>query len=615
MKESNKTSSHKGFEYPKVTTWDVFKEYLKAAKRYWVSGVIVFVGISLGTIMQSVLVPTFYKKFFDTLQYSTGTHDDVILLLNIIISIAILNFIGWIGNRSSSFAMVKFEINVMRDIRQNAYDYLLDHSHNFFSNNFTGSLVQKINRFTRAFERLSDRFFMDIVPLSIKIVGASIVLSVIDKKIAVGIFIWVITFLIISFIFNKIKLKYDVLGAAIDSKASAALSDSISNHNIVELFNAKNIESKRFRIINTEFANMFSKIWNIGSVIDAIQSFLNLVVEFFIFYYAIKYWEFGLITIGTFALAQAYILQIGGSLWGFGRIVRDYYEATADAKEMVEILHLPHEIQDANNAKDLIVDNGEIEFKNITFAFGKEEERNKTVFNNLNISIKAGEKVALIGSSGAGKSTLVKLLLRLHDIKNGEILVDGQNIKNVTQKSLRENISLVPQDPALFHRTLMENIRYGKRDATDEQVIEAAKLAHCDIFIKEFPLQYETFVGERGIKLSGGERQRVAIARALLKNAPILILDEATSSLDSHSESLIQDALNTLMKGKTTLIIAHRLSTIRKMDRIIVLGKNGVIEDGSHNDLIKKADGMYAKLWNLQAGGFAEKSIEEMLEG
>jgi ABC-type multidrug transport system fused ATPase/permease subunit len=205
--------------------------------------------------------------------------------------------------------------------------------------------------------------------------------------------------------------------------------------------------------------------------------------------------------------------------------------------------------------------------------------------------------------------------LRLHDIKGGEILIDGQNIKNVTQNSLRENISLVPQDPALFHRTLMENIRYGKRDAKDEDVIAASKLAHCDIFIKDFPLQYETFVGERGIKLSGGERQRVAIARALLKNAPILILDEATSSLDSHSESLIQDALHTLMKGKTTLIIAHRLSTIRKMDRIIVLGKNGVIEEGSHDDLIKKGDGMYAKLWNLQAGGFANKSIEEMLEG
>jgi ATP-binding cassette, subfamily B, bacterial len=276
-------------------------------------------------------------------------------------------------------------------------------------------------------------------------------------------------------------------------------------------------------------------------------------------------------------------------------------------------LHLPHEIKDAPHAFKLNVSQGLVEFKNVTFAFGKDEQ-NKPVFTNLSISIKAGEKVALIGSSGAGKSTFVKLLLRLHDLKSGQILIDSQNIADVTQESLRENISLVPQDPALFHRTLMENIRYGRRDASNEEVTQASKLAHCDVFINDFPLKYETFVGERGIKLSGGERQRVAIARALLKNAPILILDEATSSLDSHSESLIQDALNTLMKGRTTLVIAHRLSTIRKMDRIIVLGKDGVVEEGSHDELMR-AHGTYARLWNLQAGGFADKSIEDMLEG
>jgi ABC-type multidrug transport system fused ATPase/permease subunit len=313
--------------------------------------------------------------------------------------------------------------------------------------------------------------------------------------------------------------------------------------------------------------------------------------------------------VGTFVLVQAYIISINNSLWSFSRIVRDMTEGISDAKEMVEMLHLPHEIQDIPNATALNVPKGLIEFKNVSFSFGE----NKPVFNKLNLSIKAGEKVALIGSSGAGKSTLVKLLLRLNDIQGGEISIDGQNIKNVTQESLRENISLVPQDPALFHRTLMENIRYGRRDATDEEVINSSKLAHCDIFIKEFPYKYETFVGERGIKLSGGERQRVAIARALLKNAPILVLDEATSSLDSHSESLIQDALQTLMKGKTTLVIAHRLSTIRKMDRIIVLGKDGILEEGSHEQLIQK-HGMSARLWNLQAGGFADKSIEELLE-
>ena len=584
-----------------------------SAKKYTFFGIITFLGVILGTVMQSVIVPTYYKQFFDALQHSTDVHMTAEVLISIILSIALLNFLGWIGNRTSGFALVQFEIKVMRDVRQRAYDYVLGHSHTFFSNNFTGSLVQKINRFTRAFERLADRVFFDIIPLIIKITGAGIVLSAIDSRIASAILVWVVVFLTISFVFNKMKLKYDVKGAAIDSKASAALSDSISNHNAIQLFTGTASESKRFGLVNEEFRSIYALRWNIGSTIDAVQSLLNLAVEFFIFYYAIRYWEAGIITLGTFALAQAYIITIGGSLWGFGRIVRDLYEATADAKEMVELMQLPHDIQDVPGAHTLMVKSGQIEFKDISFSFGKPGELHKPVFSHLNLAIKPGEKVALIGSSGAGKSTLIKLLLRLHDVTDGAVLIDGQDIKKVTQDSLRENISLVPQDPALFHRSLLENIRYGKRTASDEEVVAASRLAHCDTFIQGFPHKYDTYVGERGVKLSGGERQRVAIARALLKNAPILVLDEATSSLDSHSESLIQDALGTLMKGKTTIVIAHRLSTIKKMDRIIVLGKEGIAEEGSHDQLVQKG-GTYARLWSLQAGGFADKSIEDLLD-
>jgi ATP-binding cassette subfamily B protein len=265
---------------------------------------------------------------------------------------------------------------------------------------------------------------------------------------------------------------------------------------------------------------------------------------------------------------------------------------------MVEILETPHEIVDKVGAKDLGVDKGEVEFKDVHFAFNE----NKDVFSGINLDIKGGEKVALIGPSGAGKSTTVKLLLRLYDLKFGSILIE--DIKEVTQESLHRNISLVPQDPILFHRSLMENIRYGREGASDEEVAEAARLAHCAEFIESLPLKYETLVGERGIKLSGGERQRIAIARAILKNAPILILDEATSSLDSHSESLIQDALGKLMENKTSIVIAHRLSTIRKMDRVIVIDDGRVSEQGSHDELLKNEDGLYKKLWNLQAGGF-----------
>ncbi|MEK7060158.1 MAG: ATP-binding cassette domain-containing protein, partial [Patescibacteria group bacterium] len=218
-----------------------------------------------------------------------------------------------------------------------------------------------------------------------------------------------------------------------------------------------------------------------------------------------------------------------------------------------------------------------------------------------------GQKIAIVGSSGAGKTTFVRLLMRLFNLTSGQITIDGIDISKISQQNLREQIAFVPQDPVLFHRTLMENIRYGRRDATDEEVLKAAQLAHCDDFIEQLPLKYETYVGERGVKLSGGERQRVAIARAILKNAPILVLDEATSSLDSHSEALIQDALIKLIKGKTTIVIAHRLSTIRQMNRIIVLEKGKIIEDGTHEELLNQKSGLYKKLWDLQAGGFKNR--------
>ncbi len=260
-------------------------------------------------------------------------------------------------------------------------------------------------------------------------------------------------------------------------------------------------------------------------------------------------------------------------------------------------------IKDVPGAQKLTVTKGEIVFNNLEFSFNE----TRTVLNKINLTINPGEKIALIGPSGAGKTTFVKLILRLYDVTSGNILIDNQDIHAVTQESLRQNISLVPQDPILFHRTLKENIRYGRRDATDEGVLRAANLAHCDEFIKDLPLGYDTYVGERGIKLSGGERQRVAIARAILKNAPILILDEATSSLDSESEYLIQDALNTLMNNKTVIVIAHRLSTIRKMDRIIVLNEGSILEEGAHETLLEKPGSLYAKLWNLQARGIFER--------
>ena len=347
-------------------------------------------------------------------------------------------------------------------------------------------------------------------------------------------------------------------------------------------------------------------VWKIDQTIWIGIGFFIVIIQVGLLYGAIVYWSRGLLTIGDFVLIQTYLLTTFERLVTVNRSLRRYYDALADAEEMVAILEEPHEVQDVPGAVGLAVARGAVDFKDVTFHFHDE----RAILDHFDLSIAPGQKVALVGPSGAGKSTITKLLLRMYAVSDGAIEIDGQNISQVTQDSLRDAIGFVPQEPILFHRSIMENIRYGKRECTDEEVISAAKKAHCHEFIVGLTHGYDTYVGERGVKLSGGERQRVAIARAILKDAPILVLDEATSSLDSESESLIQDSLKVLMQGKTVLVIAHRLSTIMNMDRIVVLQDGKVVADGTHADLLAQ-DGLYHKLWSIQAGGFIQDEEEE----
>jgi ATP-binding cassette subfamily B protein len=310
--------------------------------------------------------------------------------------------------------------------------------------------------------------------------------------------------------------------------------------------------------------------------------------------------------LATVFLILSYTSSIVGQLFTFSNnSLRNYNRAIGDASEMVQTLHIVPEVQDPVRPEKVKITKGAITFQNVDFTH-PDSGANETLFKNLNIAIKAGEKIGLVGHSGSGKTTLTKLLLRFNDIDAGEILIDGQNIAAITQDNLRRAIAYVPQEPLLFHRTIAENIRYGKPGASIDEIKKAAERAHAEDFIRTLPEGYETFVGERGIKLSGGQRQRIAIARAILKDAPILALDEATSALDSESEQLIQDALWKLMEGRTAIVIAHRLSTIQKMDRIIVLDHGTITESGSHQELLHKK-GTYASLWAHQSGGFIEE--------
>lgn len=580
----------------------VLRLYWVSLKEFPGSVTISILGVVVGSA-SGVAQPFIFKKFLDVLSGPSFVGQAHTLTLYVI-AFSLLAIVGWFGWRTSFLSTAYLAAGMLARLRQRAFDYLMEHSHQFFTESFTGSLVQRVNRFASSYDRLADRFLFDVIPIIVQVTFIMVILFQEHALLALIIFVWIVIFVGWNYIFARWKLKYDISRAAQDSRATAQLADSITNQQTIELYRSQAFENKKYKEA-TDLQSLYARFsWQAGSLIDAVQSLFVIGVQFVVMYVGIQLWQKGQMSISMFVLVQTYIIQLADRLWSFSRVVRDVYESFADAKEMSDIMHKPHDIVEIQNPIELQNSKGEITFEHVSFSFNE-----KKVIDDLNISIKPGEKVALVGVSGAGKSTIVKLLFRQYDVDSGVIRIDGEKIQELSLSSLRGALSLVPQDPVLFHRSLLDNMRYGKGDATDEEVTEAARLAHCDEFIENLPLAYKTLVGERGIRLSGGERQRVAIARAFLRNSPILVLDEATSSLDSHSEERIQDALMKLMEGKTTVIIAHRLSTIRRMDRIIVLKDGKVLEDGTHEELLKN-DETYAMLWNIQQGGFLKDEEE-----
>jgi ATP-binding cassette subfamily B protein len=583
----------------KYNTKKTLQYYWQNMNRYKWRGVIMVASITIATILDT-LIPVFFKNFFNILTDGQIRSAVISSLLSILLTIAIFKLIRWFLWRVGVFVLNFYESKIMADLSKMCFSYLHQHSFTYFSNTFTGSVVKKVKSFVNAFEVLADQVFFESLPTSVTILIIIIVLGRVNIFLGLGMLVWVILFMIINWIFTIKKLKYDIQRSKAETNTSSYLADTVTNNINIKLFNGFEKENIGYSDLAEKLHQLRKFSWDLSAKFYGLQSFLLVVLEIAIFYFAIKLWGKNILTVGDFVLIQSYVILVINMVWDFGHVMTKIYENLAEAEEMTVLLQTPHEIVDVQNASDLKIDFGKIKFENVGFSY----EKGERVIDNFNLEIKPKETIALVGSSGAGKTTLVKLLLRMHDLSEGRILIDGQDISKITQKSLRENVSLVPQDPVLFHRSVMENIRYGKFDSTDEEVIEAAKLAHCDEFISKLKLGYNTFVGERGIKLSGGERQRVAIARAILRNAPILILDEATSSLDSESEKYIQDSLDHLMKDKTVIVIAHRLSTIKKVDRIVVIDQKKIVEDGEHKNLIKIKEGLYKKLWEIQVGGF-----------
>ncbi len=604
-------------EKKSATAGAVFRVYIQHVVKYPWRIFFVFLGaviVQAGTLA----APLFLRQFFNLLAAGTPSAAVVHELFLLLALVGAMYLLEWLGRRIQEVSNLHLAALVMADLLGTAFSYLIEHSYNFFTSNFAGSLTSKVGRFGRSFEAIFDSILLQFFPTFLFVIGSVVILFLRNHTLGVALGLWVIVFLCFQIKMASIRQPIRKSRAEADTKITATLADAVGNQNTIALFSGTESEKVLFKKVIAAWQAITLKLWNADNRIWGGIGLFMIVIEVGLLGGGVYYWQQGLFTVGDFVLIQAYLITTFDRLVSINRELRRFYDAIADAGEMVAILQTPHEIQDFPNAKVLEVSSVNITFKKVGFEF----DAHRPILQDFSLAIQGGQKLALVGPSGAGKSTITKLLLRLFDVKSGTIEIDGQNIAKVTQNSVRDAIAFVPQEPVLFHRTLMENIRYGRREASDEEVLEAARKAHCDEFISALPEKYNTFVGERGIKLSGGERQRVAIARAILKNSPILVLDEATSSLDSESEALIQDALAKLMMeparpgdpgrsggGKTVIVIAHRLSTIMKMDRIVVLQDGAVVADGTHSELLEHK-GLYHKLWSIQAGGFIMDEVE-----
>jgi len=493
------------------------------------------------------------------------------------------------------YAFPRFRAN----IRESVFQYVKSHSHEYFASHFAGNIAKKLSDLPT-----SSQVIMEIIIFQYTTagVGAIIVLGMMwaTKPIFAGIFLlWLILHFTFTIVFLRANNHLWEKHSDAVSELSGKIVDVFSNILNVRLFARSKYEAEYLKkyqddeIIKAEKAMWITEIMRIG------LGFSGLFLIFGMISTLLYGWVHDWVTIGDFTQVGMQSFWILGWIWYVSFQMSVFARESGTISDALKLVKKGHDLVDKKDAPPIIIHEGKVQFEHVNFAYHKK----RPVFENLNLIIPAGQKVGLVGFSGSGKSTFVNLMLRFYDLQSGRILIDNQDIALVTQDSLRSQIAMIPQDPALFHRTLMENIRYGRLNATDEEVIQASKLAHCHEFIEKLDEGYHSLVGERGIKLSGGQRQRIAIARAMLKNAPILILDEATSSLDSVTEKLIQESLQQLMHGRTTIVVAHRLSTLADMDRILVFHKGKVMEEGTKESLLQ-ANGHFAMLWNMQMDGF-----------
>jgi ATP-binding cassette subfamily B protein len=555
--------------------------------------------LGIGATLADLFIPLYSGRLVDAIGLpgrDAARHAAVAAL----IAILALGAAQIVLRSTSIRAIVYLTLRTMHTLTQDSFWRAQRFSTEWHANNFAGSTVRKITRGRDALDLLNDTILLMLLPALLALVGATVLLGVrwpiMGGVIGAGALLYLAAVLCLSAFFVAPAA---TLSNAADTRIGGALSDAIGCNFVVKSFGAEQREDARLLALVQKWRRRTFRFWQRGTTSFATQLTALLVLRVAILGAALWLWWQGRATAGDMAYVLSMYFVVHGYLREIGMHISNLQRSINGMQEVVELLALPIEVADAPHAQPLRVTAGRVEFDRVTFQYGR---HTTPLYRDFSVVLAAGQRVGLVGESGSGKTTFVKLIERFYDIQGGAIRIDGQNIAHVTQESLRRQIAIVPQEPVLFHRSLADNIAYAKPRASRAEVERAARLAHAHHFIERLPKGYGTLVGERGVKLSGGERQRIALARAFLADAPILILDEATSSLDTESEALIQQATERLIAGRTAIVIAHRLSTIRAMDRILVFDHGEIIEDGTHTTLLARA-GRYRRLYDTQVAG------------
>ena len=575
--------------------------FVQLAMKYKFKTIYSLFGAAITAVVGSFIGPFIISRLLESLQAGslTLTSAGPMIFLYILTQIW-ADILGW---RLNLYMTWRMETAAQRDLYSRIFTQLTSQSLSFHGDRFGGALVSQTTKIIGAFERFWDTLIFQVMPTVASILAAIIILGFIFWQYAVFLFVISIIFGLCVFWGSRFMAKRNLVEAQASTASNAHVADAVTNVMTIKSYGHEGVELATMNQKTAEWREKSLSTMRGFLGVSSVYSSLLAIINITALVSAIWASQAGIASIGVVYLSITYTFTVARQLWEMNNIMRNYNRIMGDAHDMTEILQLTPSVIDMPTAFELEVKKGALSFRHVTFSH---EGDTSPLFKDFTLTIPAGQRVGLVGQSGSGKTTLTKLVLRFADIDSGDITIDKTDISTVTQESLRKNIAYVPQEPMLFHRTLRENIAYGKIGASQTDIENAAKQANALEFIEKLPKDFDTLVGERGVKLSGGQRQRVAIARAILKDAPILVLDEATSALDSESEKLIQDALEKLMKGRTSIVIAHRLSTIAKLDRIIVLDNGKIVEDGSHTELLKQK-GTYASLWAHQSGGFLEE--------